>query len=61
MAVVDGRRDGMLAGWAQSGPRPIRAGDGWWLRDEQGVHLTSLLLPGGSMHVAEGLEHGRVE
>jgi hypothetical protein len=45
VSVVKGLREGILAGWKISGPRPIHAGDSWWLRDERGVHLTSLLSP----------------
>lgn len=33
------------ARWAARGPAALRPGDGWWLRDELGVHLTTLLGP----------------
>ena len=45
VAMVDGLRSDIVDGWRRSGPRPLGPGDGWWLRDEQGVHLTSLLPP----------------
>jgi hypothetical protein len=45
VAMVDGVRAGLADRWADSGPQVLSAGDGWWLRDEQGVHLTHLLPP----------------
>jgi hypothetical protein len=45
LAMVDDLRQGILDGWERSGPRALSPGDGWWLRDSTGVHLTSLLPP----------------
>ena len=45
MSMIDGLREGILDGWERTGPRVVAPGDGWWLRDETGVHLTSLLAP----------------
>jgi hypothetical protein len=46
VAMVDGVRSGLADNWEASGPRVLSAGDGWWLRDELGVHLTHMLPPG---------------
>lgn len=46
LGTVPGLREQLPTRWALSAPATLRPGDGWWLRDERGLHLTSLIGPG---------------
>ncbi|GJM20944.1 MAG: hypothetical protein DHS20C15_08590 [Planctomycetota bacterium] len=45
LSTVPGFAEGFEARWHAQGPTRLLPGEGWWLRDDDGVHLTTILGP----------------
>jgi len=66
VGTVEPLREGILARWSLTGPATLRPGEGWWLRDRDGLHLTTILEPEAEgdpytlsrLWLGEGSAHG---
>jgi len=45
LGAVPAFREALRGRWDEAGPQLLRPGDGWWLTDGTGVHVTSLAGP----------------
>jgi len=51
LGTVPAFREALRERWDEAGPQLLRPGDGWWLTDGAGVHVTSLAGPGDEQDV----------